>query len=62
MAALLKQILDQLGTLKHQDQNSLTLVVILSMFLSFSLVVTSMMGGGTRPIEHPTPSSIQHSL
>lgn len=62
MATLLKQILDQLGTLKQQDQNGLALVVVLSMFLSFSLVVASMMGNGTRSIDPPNPSSIQRSL
>lgn len=61
MAALLKQILDQLGTLKHSDQNSLTLVVMLSMFLAFSLTVTSMTGGGTRSLNSPNPPSSQPS-
>lgn len=60
MALLLKQILDQLGTLKNHNQDGVTLVVVLSMFLSFSLVVTSMMGNSTRrfePAVSPTQSS-----
>jgi hypothetical protein len=60
MALLLKQILDQLGALKNHNQDGVTLVVVLSMFLSFSLVVTSMMGNSTRrfePAVSPTQSS-----
>lgn len=54
MALLLKQILDRLGT-KNHNPDGITLVVIFSMFLSFSLVVTSMMGNSTRTFEPAIP-------
>lgn len=61
MALLLKQILDQLGALKNHNSDSVALVVVLSMFLSFSLVVTGMGGNSVRTFEpagsHPAQPS-----
>jgi hypothetical protein len=62
MALLLKQILEQLGALKNHSHDSVALVVVLSMFLSFSLVVVSTMGNGTRPLEPMNSRSGQPSV